>query len=162
MVCTGHLGSAIRGCNNPCHCCREKVPTTARLGDTCNCCRSICNVGKKLYAATVEADRIVVERVAEVAAKRGVPRAQVALAWVLQKNTCHRADHRSDQDASFGWCSGSTYDKVDPRGNRKHGRTLCTTPCTWLLINYASNFFWMIARFCSKYDTYSLDYFGFR
>lgn len=61
------------------------MPTTARLGDTCNCCRSMCNVGKKLYDATVEADRIVVERVAEVAAKRGVPRAQVTLAWVLQK-----------------------------------------------------------------------------
>lgn len=41
--------------------------------------------GKKLYAATVEADRKVVERVAEVAEKRGVPRAQIALAWVLQK-----------------------------------------------------------------------------
>ncbi|AEI40881.1 aldo/keto reductase [Paenibacillus mucilaginosus] len=41
--------------------------------------------GKTLYAATAEADRRVVERVAEVAAERGVPRAQVALAWVLQK-----------------------------------------------------------------------------
>ncbi|MGG3466834.1 aldo/keto reductase [Neobacillus pocheonensis] len=41
--------------------------------------------GKKLYAATDEADRKVVERVAEVAEKRGVPRAQIALAWVLQK-----------------------------------------------------------------------------
>ncbi|MCZ8517810.1 aldo/keto reductase [Paenibacillus filicis] len=42
--------------------------------------------GKKLYASTAEADRKVVERVAEVAAKREVPRAQVALAWVLQKS----------------------------------------------------------------------------
>ncbi|WP_223590754.1 aldo/keto reductase [Neobacillus bataviensis] len=41
--------------------------------------------GKMLYAATVEADRKVVERVAKVAEKRGVPRAQIALAWVLQK-----------------------------------------------------------------------------
>ncbi|MFC5649969.1 aldo/keto reductase [Paenibacillus solisilvae] len=41
--------------------------------------------GKTLYAATAEADRKVVERVGEVAARRGVPRAQVALAWVLQK-----------------------------------------------------------------------------
>jgi aryl-alcohol dehydrogenase-like predicted oxidoreductase len=41
--------------------------------------------GKALYAATAEADRKVVERVAEVAAERGIPRAQVALAWVLQK-----------------------------------------------------------------------------
>ena len=42
--------------------------------------------GKTLYAATADADRKVVERVAEVAAKRGVPRAQVALAWLAQKS----------------------------------------------------------------------------
>ncbi|KPV41813.1 aldo/keto reductase [Alicyclobacillus ferrooxydans] len=41
--------------------------------------------GKSLYRETAEADKKVVERVAEVAAKRGVSRAQVALAWVLQK-----------------------------------------------------------------------------
>jgi len=41
--------------------------------------------GKTLYASTADADRKVVERVAEVANKREVPRAQVALAWVLQK-----------------------------------------------------------------------------
>jgi aryl-alcohol dehydrogenase-like predicted oxidoreductase len=41
--------------------------------------------GRTLYANTAEADRKVVEAVAEVAAARGVPRAQVALAWVLQQ-----------------------------------------------------------------------------
>jgi aryl-alcohol dehydrogenase-like predicted oxidoreductase len=41
--------------------------------------------GKSLYAQTAEADRRVVERVAEIAARRGVPRAQVALAWLLHK-----------------------------------------------------------------------------
>lgn len=41
--------------------------------------------GKTLYMRTADADRKVVERVAEVAAERGIPRAQVALAWVLQK-----------------------------------------------------------------------------
>ncbi|CAH2602364.1 1-deoxyxylulose-5-phosphate synthase YajO [Rhodovastum atsumiense] len=41
--------------------------------------------GKTLYRAAVEADRKVVEAVASVAAARGLPRAQVALAWVLQK-----------------------------------------------------------------------------
>jgi aryl-alcohol dehydrogenase-like predicted oxidoreductase len=40
--------------------------------------------GKKLYAATADADRQVVERVAHVAARRGVPRAVVALAWLLK------------------------------------------------------------------------------
>jgi 1-deoxyxylulose-5-phosphate synthase len=41
--------------------------------------------GNKLYAATVDADRKVVEQVAAIAAARGVPKAQVALAWLAQK-----------------------------------------------------------------------------
>jgi aryl-alcohol dehydrogenase-like predicted oxidoreductase len=41
--------------------------------------------GKTLYQKTADADRTVVDRVAEVAKARGVPRAQVALAWVLAK-----------------------------------------------------------------------------
>lgn len=41
--------------------------------------------GRSLYAKTADADRKVVEAVAAVAAARGVPRAQVALAWVLQQ-----------------------------------------------------------------------------
>ena len=42
-------------------------------------------VGKRLYTASAQADRMVIERVGAVAARRGVPRAHVALAWVLQK-----------------------------------------------------------------------------
>jgi aryl-alcohol dehydrogenase-like predicted oxidoreductase len=41
--------------------------------------------GNALYAATEESDRRVVAEVAAVAAARGVPKAQVALAWVAQK-----------------------------------------------------------------------------
>jgi aryl-alcohol dehydrogenase-like predicted oxidoreductase len=41
--------------------------------------------GRTLYAKTGDADRKVVDAVTSVAAARGVPRAQVALAWVLQK-----------------------------------------------------------------------------
>ncbi len=41
-------------------------------------------VSKRLYTKTAEADRRVAESVAAVAAKRGVPRAQIALAWVLR------------------------------------------------------------------------------
>jgi aryl-alcohol dehydrogenase-like predicted oxidoreductase len=41
--------------------------------------------GKTLFSRTADADRAVVEAVAAVAADRGVPRAQVALAWVLAK-----------------------------------------------------------------------------
>jgi aryl-alcohol dehydrogenase-like predicted oxidoreductase len=41
--------------------------------------------GKNLYARTEEADQAVVENVGKVAASRGVPYAQVALAWLLSK-----------------------------------------------------------------------------
>jgi len=43
-------------------------------------------ITKNLYAATAEMDRKVVERLAEVAEKRGLPRAQIALAWLLQND----------------------------------------------------------------------------
>ena len=42
--------------------------------------------GRSLYAKTADADRKVVEAVHSVAERRGVPRAQVALAWVLRKS----------------------------------------------------------------------------
>ena len=47
--------------------------------------KEIDEFGKTLYSHTEAADRQVVERVKAMAEKRGVPRAQVALAWVLQK-----------------------------------------------------------------------------
>src|SRR5215469_12656709 len=40
---------------------------------------------QRLFAKSAEADRKVVDRVTEVAAARGIPRAQVALAWLLAK-----------------------------------------------------------------------------
>ncbi len=41
--------------------------------------------GSKLYVSNIDSDRAVVEQVAKIAAARGVPKAQVALAWVSQK-----------------------------------------------------------------------------
>ncbi|AET95109.1 aldo/keto reductase (plasmid) [Burkholderia sp. YI23] len=41
--------------------------------------------GKGLYASTLDADRRVVEAVGKLAHERGLPRAQVALAWVAGK-----------------------------------------------------------------------------
>ncbi|MBY9078026.1 aldo/keto reductase [Paenibacillus sp. HN-1] len=41
--------------------------------------------GKTLYTATEEADRKVAGVVKDIAESRGLPRAQIALAWVLQK-----------------------------------------------------------------------------
>lgn len=40
-------------------------------------------IAKQKYDATAEADTSVVQRVAELAEKRGVPRAHIALAWLL-------------------------------------------------------------------------------
>src|SRR5215469_2972846 len=40
---------------------------------------------QRLFGRSAEADRKVVDRVAEVAKARGIPRAQVALAWLLAK-----------------------------------------------------------------------------
>jgi len=42
-------------------------------------------VAKQKYDATADSDKIIIERVGEIAAKHGVPRAHVALAWMLQK-----------------------------------------------------------------------------
>ncbi len=41
--------------------------------------------GKKIYSQTEEADHKVVDRLGEIAGKRGVARAQLALAWLLSK-----------------------------------------------------------------------------
>ncbi len=41
--------------------------------------------GNKLYESTIDADRKIVEQVAAIAAARGVPKAQVAVAWITQK-----------------------------------------------------------------------------
>lgn len=41
--------------------------------------------GQSLYRHTETADRAVVDRVAQLAAQRGVPRAQLALAWLLHR-----------------------------------------------------------------------------
>jgi aryl-alcohol dehydrogenase-like predicted oxidoreductase len=64
--------------------------------------------GKTLYARTEDADRVIVERVAALAVKRAIPRAQVALAWVLQKPFitapivgASRANHLEDAVASL-------------------------------------------------------------
>jgi aryl-alcohol dehydrogenase-like predicted oxidoreductase len=41
--------------------------------------------GNSMYARTEESDRKVVDRLGQVAERRGLPRAQVALAWMLSK-----------------------------------------------------------------------------
>jgi aryl-alcohol dehydrogenase-like predicted oxidoreductase len=41
--------------------------------------------GKTLYQQVPDSDRLIIEKVTEIAKVRGVPQAQVALAWVIQK-----------------------------------------------------------------------------
>ncbi|CAI6050844.1 aldo/keto reductase [Cohnella sp. JJ-181] len=50
--------------------------------------RSVSDEAQKMkYDAMAAADRPIAERVAAIAARRGVPRVQIALAWMLQKET---------------------------------------------------------------------------
>lgn len=56
---------------------RDWNTQTARSGND--------QIAKAMFIKTEESDRKIAERVAEVAANRGLPRAQVALAWLLQK-----------------------------------------------------------------------------
>ena len=55
----------------------EDEPSTKRAGTD--------EFGKTLYRGTEDADREVVRRVGEMAEAHGVPRAQIALAWLLSK-----------------------------------------------------------------------------
>jgi aryl-alcohol dehydrogenase-like predicted oxidoreductase len=41
--------------------------------------------GKKLYSGTEEVDKPVIDRLGEIAKARGIPRAQIAVAWLLHK-----------------------------------------------------------------------------
>ena len=43
------------------------------------------STGKKLYSGTEESDKPMVDRVGEIAKARGIPGAQIALAWLLHK-----------------------------------------------------------------------------
>jgi aryl-alcohol dehydrogenase-like predicted oxidoreductase len=64
--------------------------------------------GSGLYEASLDADRKIVDAVAAIAKARGVPRAQVALAWVGQKQEvtapiigASKPHHLSDAIAAF-------------------------------------------------------------
>jgi aryl-alcohol dehydrogenase-like predicted oxidoreductase len=52
----------------------------------------------RLFAKTEEADRRVADRVAQVAAARGVSRAQIALGWLLAKSVVQRPSSNEADD----------------------------------------------------------------
>jgi len=55
----------------------EDEPTTSRAATD--------EVSKSLYTGTAAADRLVVDRLGELAQRRAIPRAQLALAWLLHQ-----------------------------------------------------------------------------
>lgn len=66
------------------------------------------NFAKTLYVATDEADGKIAERVGKIAEDHGVPRAQIALAWILSKHVvtapiigASRAAHLEDAVAAL-------------------------------------------------------------
>ena len=56
--------------------------------------------------------------------QRGVPRAQVALAWLLGQARHHRADRRRDQAAAPGRRGGGTVGRADGGRNQGSGSPL--------------------------------------
>ena len=66
--------------------------------------------GHTLYDGTEAADRLVVDRLGELAGRRGVPRAQLALAWLLAKGVAApivgatRPEHLQDAAAAVELC----------------------------------------------------------
>ncbi len=65
-------------------------------------------VAKRMYSPTEEVDRRVMDRVGQVSEKRGVSRAQIALAWMLSKSPitapivgATKPDHLSDAVAAL-------------------------------------------------------------
>jgi aryl-alcohol dehydrogenase (NADP+) len=64
--------------------------------------------GKTLYTQSIDADRRIVEAVADIARARGISRAQVATAWILQKSVvtapiigASKPNHLTDAVASL-------------------------------------------------------------
>ena len=64
--------------------------------------------GKKLYTQFPDSDRLIIDQVSAIAGARGVPRAQVAMAWLLQKKGvtspivgASKADHLKDAVAAL-------------------------------------------------------------
>ena len=84
--------------------------------------------GKTLYTRTFEADRLVIERVAAVAKARGVPRAQVALAWVLQKPEVTAPIIGASKLQHLDDAGREPVAEADPRGNRDAGRAVRPHP----------------------------------
>ena len=82
--------------------------------------------GEKLFPSTGETDRKVVEAVAAVASARGVPRAQVALSWLIRRPGVRR--HRSSAPRKRSiWTMPPRHWRSSSPPTRRRGSN---TPCS--------------------------------
>ena len=90
----------------------------------------------RLFAKTEDADRKVVDRVAQVAAARGIPRAQVALAWLLAKPVITAPIVGATKLAASRRCSRIGERETFGRRDHSSGGALCPARGCWLRLNH--------------------------
>ena len=103
-------------------------PADARLGRRPAPARRPTSSARRSTPTTADADRQVVEAVAQVAAARGVPRAQVALAWLLQKPGVTAPIVGATKLAHLDDAVAALSLKLDARRSRRSRRPTCRTP----------------------------------
>ena len=82
-------------------------------------------IARSKYDATADTDRQIVERVAEIAEKHGVPRVHIALAWLLQKTAGDGAHRRGNEDLASGRRRRRAVRDAEPGRGGLPGRALC-------------------------------------
>ena len=82
-------------------------------------------IAKSKYDATAETDQQVVERVAEIAEKHGVPRVHIALAWLLQKEPVTAPIIGATKITHLEDAVGALSVKLTPGRGRIPGRAVC-------------------------------------
>ena len=82
-------------------------------------------IAKSKYDATAETDRQIVERVAEIAEKHGVPRVHIALAWLLQKQPVTAPIIGATKISHLEDAVGALSVTTDPGRGRLPGRAVC-------------------------------------
>ena len=88
-------------------------------------------IAKSKYDATAETDRRVVERVAEIAEKHGVPRVAYRAGLAVAEGAGDGAHHRGHEDHAFGRCHRRAVRQTDPGRGRLSGRAVCAASHRW-------------------------------
>ncbi len=85
-----------------------------------------------------EDNAAIVQSVSDVAEARGLPMAQVALAWMLSKPGHHCPDHWRNQASSSGGCRRGPLCRAHPGGDPASGEGLHAASCDQLCLKDAS------------------------